>query len=64
MRCQAERERTYFDLKFDRATQVSNGAHRSKYSANYSWSSVLHIPLSYLIPTVIIKKYVQEKREL
>ena len=51
MRCQAERE-TYFDLKLDRGTQLSNGARGPKYSANHSGLSILLIPLSYLIPTV------------
>ena len=52
MRCQAERERMYFDLKFDRAIQHSNGVRGSKYSAYHSRLSVLLISLSYLIPTV------------
>ena len=50
MRFQAE----YFDLKFGWATQLSNDMRGSKYSAHHSWSSVLLIPLSYLIPTVKI----------
>ena len=49
-----ERERPYFDLKLDRATQLSNGIRGSKYSAYNSGSSGLLIPLSYLIPIVLL----------
>ena len=42
MRCQAERE----NLKVDQATERSNSAHGSKYSAHHSRSSVLLTPLS------------------
>jgi hypothetical protein len=51
MRCQAERE----NLKFDRATQLANGASRSKYCTHHSWLSVLLLSLIYLIPTVMVE---------
>ena len=50
-------ERPYFDLKLDRATQLSNGPCRSKHSAHHSRLSEVPCLASYVIPTVKKKKY-------
>ena len=46
------RERPYFDLKLDQATQLSNGEHGSKLSLHFSQPSDFSSFASYVIPTV------------
>ena len=60
MRCQAERERQYFDLKLDPATQLWNGVCGSKLSLHFSRSSNFSTFASYVIPTVYTRRSVND----
>ena len=58
------RERPYFDLKLDQATQLSNGEHGSKLSLHFSQLSDFSSLASYVIPTVLIYQILVTVQEI